>query len=131
MKSKKLGKELPFSKIKSADLTQAEALISGALVCQQTGIISGSTSLRQHPRSFNVLSTKVSDTRHQTVPKTKNVLCVVKLIHTKTVQIKKKESRSAQIVGDPILPIIEAVLHIRTKLLGSTWSKNKFRMPPF
>ena len=49
----------------------------------------------------------------------KNVLCMVKLIHTKTVQIKKKENQSAQIVGDLMLPITEAVLHTRTKLLGS------------
>ena len=34
-------------------------------------------------------------------------------------QIKKKGSQKAQIVGGLMLPIIEAVLHIRTKLLGS------------
>ena len=60
----------------------------------------GSRNLRHHPRSFNVSSAKVSDTRHQTVPKTRNVLCVVKLIHTKTVQAKRKENQNAQIVGD-------------------------------
>ena len=58
----------------------------------------------------------------------KNVLCMVKLIHTKTAQIKKKESLNTQIVGDLMLPTIEAVLHIRTKLLGSMWSKNRFLM---
>ena len=125
MKSKRSGKDLPFIKVKSDDPKQAEILILGGLLCQKTGIIfrvEGSRSLRQHPRSFNVLSAKVSDIRHQTVPKTKNVLCLMKLIHTKTVQIKKKGSRNAQVVGDPMLPIIEAVLHIRTKLLGSTGS---------
>ena len=49
---------------------------------------------------------------------------MVNLIHTKTAQIKKNESLSAQIVGDLMLQTIEAVLHIRTKILGSTWSKN-------
>ena len=34
---------------------------------------------------------------------------MVKLIHTKTTQIKKKESLNAQIVGDLKLPTIEAV----------------------
>ena len=53
---------------------------------------------------------------------------VVKLIHTKTAQIKKNESLSEQIVGDLMLQTIEAVLHIRTKILGSTWSKNRFPM---
>ena len=52
--------------------------------------------------------------------KTKNVLRVVKLTHTKTVQIKKKENQSAQIVGDLMFPIIKAVLHTKMKLLGST-----------
>ena len=37
--------------------------------------------LRQHPRSSNVLSAKIP---------AKNVLCLVKLIHIKTAQIKKK-----------------------------------------
>ena len=39
MKSKRTGKDLPFIKIKSDDPKQAEALISGGLVCQKTGII--------------------------------------------------------------------------------------------
>ena len=57
--------------------------------------------------------------------KTKNVLCVVKPIHTKTAQTKANENQSVQIVGDLMLPITGAVLHIRTKLLGSTWSKKQ------
>ena len=39
MKSKRTGKDLPFIKIKSDDSKQAEALISGGLICQKTGII--------------------------------------------------------------------------------------------
>ena len=39
MKSKRTGKDLPFIKIKSDDQKQAEALISGGLICQKTGII--------------------------------------------------------------------------------------------
>ena len=39
MKSKRTGKDLPFIKIKSDDPKQAEALISGGLICQKTGII--------------------------------------------------------------------------------------------
>ena len=38
MKSKRTGKDLPFIKIKSDDPKQAEALISGGLICQKTGI---------------------------------------------------------------------------------------------
>ena len=39
MKSKRTGKDLPFIKIKSDDPKQAEALISGGLICQKTCII--------------------------------------------------------------------------------------------
>ena len=39
MKSKRTGKDLPFIKIKIDDPKQAEALISGGLICQKTGII--------------------------------------------------------------------------------------------
>ena len=39
MKSKRSGRDLPFIRIKCDNLKQAEALISGRLVCQKTGII--------------------------------------------------------------------------------------------
>ena len=39
MKSKRTGKDLPFIKTKSDEPKQAEALLSGELVCQKTGII--------------------------------------------------------------------------------------------
>ena len=75
MKFKRTGKNLPFIKIKSDDPKQAEALISGGFVCQKTGIISESRSLRQYPRSYNVTGAKVSGTRHKTAQK--NQKCVV------------------------------------------------------
>ena len=99
MKSKRTGKDLPFIKIKSDDPKQAEALISGGLVCQKTGIIFRVEEFKTTPSILQCFKSKVSDTRHQTAPKTKNVLFVVKLIHTKTAQIKKRGSQSAQIVG--------------------------------
>ena len=81
--------------IKSDDQNKLRHYFRGDLYARKQAQFSGSRSLRQHPRSFNVLGVKVSDTRHQTVLKMKNVLYVVKLIHTKTVQIKKKGSRNA------------------------------------
>ena len=39
MKSKRSDRDLPFIKIKCDNLKQAEALISGGLICQKTGII--------------------------------------------------------------------------------------------
>ena len=80
MKSKRTAKNLPFIKIK-------------------TGIIFRVEEFKKHPRSYYVTSAKVSGTRHKTVRKIRNVLCVVELIHTKTVQIKKKEVQNVQIVG--------------------------------
>ena len=51
--------------------------------------------------------------------KNRNVLCVVKLICTKTVQTKKKEAQNVKIVGDLMLPTTDAVLHTRIKPLGN------------
>ena len=39
MKSKRTGRDLPFIKVKCDNPKQAEALISGGLICQKTGII--------------------------------------------------------------------------------------------
>ena len=39
MKSKTLGRDLPFIKIKYENVKQVEAFILGGLVCQKTGII--------------------------------------------------------------------------------------------
>ena len=60
------------------------------------------------------------------MPKNRNVLCVVKPIHTKTVQIKAKKPQNVQIVGGLMSPITDAVLHARIKLLGNMWSKSNF-----
>ena len=42
-------------------------------------------------------------TRHKIVPKNRNVLCLVKPIHTKTVQTKTKKPQNVQIVGGLIV----------------------------
>ena len=130
MKSKRTGKDLPYLKIKSDNPKQAEALISGGLICQKTGIIFKVEEFRITPSTSNVSSAKVSGTGHKIVLKNRNVLCVVKLIHTKTVQTETKKPQNVQTVGGPMSPITEAVLHTRIKLLGNMWSKNKFLMPP-
>ena len=110
IKSKRTGKDLPFIKIKSDNPKQAEALISGRLICQKTGIIFKVEEFRIMPRSSNVSSATVSGTRHKIVLKNRNVLCVMKLIHTKTVQTETKKKQNVQTVGDPMSPITEAVL---------------------
>ena len=50
--------------------------------------------------------------------KNRNVLCVVKLTHTKTVQTKKKEPQNVQTVENIMPPTTEAVLRTRVKLSG-------------
>ena len=49
MKSKRTGRDLPFIKIKCDDPEQAEAFISGGLICQKTGIIFKADEFRITP----------------------------------------------------------------------------------
>ena len=88
------------------------------LVCQKTAIIFRVEKFKTTPSTF-ALNAKVLGTRHQIVPKPRNVLCVVKLFRTRTVQTKRKENQSAQIVGDLMSPTTEAVLLTRIKPLGN------------
>ena len=76
----------------------------------KTGIIFKVEEFRTTPRSNSVSSARVLGTRRQIVPKTRNVLCVVKLILIKTVQTKKKGTQNVPVVEDPMLPTTEAVL---------------------
>ena len=124
MKSKRTGKDLPFIKTKSDDPKQAEALLSGGLVCQKTGIIFRVEEFKTTP---SILQCFKCPGALNCTKKEKYVVCGEAHSH-KNCPIKKNESLSAQIVGDLMLQTIEAVLHIRTKLLGSMWSKNRFPM---
>ena len=108
MKSKRTGKNLPFIKIKSDDPKQAEALISGGFVCQKTGIIFRVEEFKTAPSILQCYKCQSFGHKAQTARKIRNVLCVVELIHTKTVQIKEKEVQNVQIVGDLMSPIIKA-----------------------
>ena len=128
MKSKRTGKDLPFIKIKSDDPKQAEALLSGGLVCQKTGIIFRVEEFKTTPSILQCF--KCHGFGHKALNCTKKEKCVVcgEAHSHNTAQIKKKESLNAQIVEDLMLPTIEAVLHIRTKLLGNMLSKNRFLM---
>ena len=131
MKYKRTGKNLPFKKIKSDDPKQAEALISGGLVCQKTGMIFRVEEFKTTPSILQCF--KCQGFGHKAPNCTKNKKCVVcgEAHSHKNFPNKEKGSQNAQIVGGLMLPVTEAVLHIRTKPLGSTWSKDKFLMPPF
>ena len=126
MTSKRLGRDLPFIKLKCDDPKQAKALISGGFMCQKTGIISRSKNLGQCPRSNNVSSAKVLGTRHQTAPKNQNVLCVVKHILIKTALTKITGNQNVLIVGDLISPITKALLLTRSSLQAACSSKTNF-----
>ena len=130
MKSKRTGRDLPFIKVKCDNPKQAEALISGRLICQKAGIIFKVEEIRITPSIQQCFKCQGFGHKAQNCTKNRNVLCVVKLIHTKTVQTKTKKSQNVQTVGGPMSPITEAVLHTRIKLLGNMWSKIKFLMPP-
>ena len=130
MKSKRTGRDLPFIKVKCDNPKQAEALISGGLICQKTGIIFKVEEFRITPSIQQYFKCQGFGHKAQNCTKNRNVLCVVKLIHTETVQTKTRKHQNVQTVGGPMLPITEVVLHTRIKLLGNMWSKIKFLMPP-
>ena len=122
---------LPFIKTKRDDPKQAEALISGGPVCQKTGII---FRVEEFKTTRSILQCfKCQGFGHKAPNYTKNEKCVVcgEAHSHKNCPNKGKGSQSAQIVRGLMLPIIRAVLHIRIKFLGSTWSKDEFLMPPF
>ena len=128
MKSRRTGKGLPFIKIKSDDPKQAKALLSGGLVCQKTGIIFWVEEFKTTPSILQCF--KCQGFGHKALNCTKKEKCVVcgEAHSHKNCPNKENESLSVQIVGDLMLQTIDAVLHIRTKLLDSVWSKNRFPM---
>ena len=128
MKSKRTDKDLPFIKIKSDDPKQVEALLSRGLVCQKTGIIFRVDQFKTTPSILQFF--KCQGFGHKALNCTKKEKCVVcgEAYSHKNCPNKEKESLNRQIVGDLMLPTIEAVLHIKTKLLGSMWSNNRFLM---
>ena len=129
MKSKRTGKNLPFIKIISDYPEQAEAQISGGLVCQKTGIMFRVEEFKKTPSILQCF--KCQGFGHKAPNCIKNEKCVVcGEAHSHKIS-QKKGSQSGKIVGPLMLPIIEALLHIRTKLLDSTWSKDKFLMSLF
>ena len=121
MKSKRTSKDLPFIKIISDNPKQAKELLSGGLVCQKTDIIFRVGEFKTTPSILQCF--KCQGFGHRAPNRTKNQKCVVcgeAHSHKNCPNKKRKENQSAQIVGDFMLPIAEAVLHVSTKLLGST-----------
>ena len=99
MKSKRTGRDLdlPFIKIKCEDQKQAEALISGGLICQKTGIIFKVEEFRITPSIQQCFKCQGFGHKAQNCTKNRNVLCVVKLIRTKTVQTKTKNPKMCKL----------------------------------
>ena len=75
MKSKRTGKDLPFIKIKSDEPKQAEALLSGGLVCQKTGIIFRVEEFKTTPSILQCF--KCQSFGHKALNCTKKEKCVV------------------------------------------------------
>ena len=100
MKSKRTSRDLPFIKVKCDNPKQAEALISGELIRQKTGIIFKVEEFRITPSIQQRFKCQGFGHKAQNCTKNRNVLCVVKLIHTKTVQTKTKNPHNVQIVAN-------------------------------
>ena len=75
MTSERLGRNLPFIKIKCEDPKQAEALISGGFICQKTGIIFKVQESRTTPSIQQCF--KCQGFGHKAPNCTKNPKCVV------------------------------------------------------
>ena len=75
MKSKRSGRDLPFIKIKCDNSKQAEAILSGGLVCQKTGIIFRVEEFRTTPSNQQCF--KCQGFGHKAPNCTKNQKCVV------------------------------------------------------
>ena len=97
MKSKRTGRDLPFIKVKCDNPKQAETLISGGLICQKTGIIFKVEEFRITLSIQQCFECQGLGTGHKIALKNRNVLCVVKLIHTKTVQTKTKKPKMCKL----------------------------------
>ena len=102
MKSKRTGRDLPFIKLKCDDPNQAEALISGGLICQKTGIIFKVEEFRITPSIQQCFKCQGFGHKALNCTKNRNVLCVVKLIHIKTVQTKAKTPKCANCRGPDV-----------------------------
>ena len=129
MKSKRTGRDLPFIKIKCANPKQAEALISGGLICQKTGIIFKVEEFRITPSIQQCF--KCQGFGHKAQNCTKKQKCVVcgEAHSHKNCPKKDKKTQNVQTVGGLMSLITEAVLRTRIKLLGNMWSIIKFLMP--
>ena len=75
MKYKRTDKDLPFIKIKNDNPKKAEALISGGLVCQKTGIIFRVEEFKTTPSILQCF--KCQGFGHKTPNCVKNEKCVV------------------------------------------------------
>ena len=98
VKSRRTGKDLPFIKIKSDNPKQAEALISEGFVCQKTGTIFRVEEFKTTPSILQCYKCQGFGHKAPNCTK-KSEMCVVELIHTKTVQIKKKSPKCANFRG--------------------------------
>ena len=97
MKSKRTCKDLPFIKIKSDDPKQAEALISGGLICQKTGIIFKVEEFRITPSIQQCF--KCQGFGHKAQNCTKKQKCVVcgEAHSYKTVQTETKKPKMCKL----------------------------------
>ena len=130
MKSKRTGRDLPFIKVKCDNQKQAEALFSGGLICQKTGITFKVDEFRITPSIQQCF--KCQGFGHKAQNCTKKQKCVVcgEAHSHNDCPNKNKKPQNVQTVGGPMSPITEAVLHKRINLLSNMWSKIKFLIPP-
>ena len=128
MKSKRTGKDLPFRKIKRDDPKQAEALLSGGLVCQKTGIIFRVEEFKTTPSILQCF--KCQGFGHKALNRTKKEKCVVcREAHShKNCRNEEKRKPKCTNCRGPHVAKYRGCPAYTDQALGSMWSKNRFLM---
>ena len=131
MKSKRTGRDLPFIKVKCDNRKQAEALISGGLICQKTGIILKVEEFRITPSIQQCF--KCQGFGHKAQNCTKKQKCVVSgeaHSHKDCPNKNKKTPKCANCRGPRVANYRGCPAYKDQAFIGNMWSKIKFLMPP-
>ena len=105
MKSKRTGKDLPFIKIKNDDPKQAEALISGGLICQKTSIIFKVEEFRITPSIQQCFMCQGFGQKAQNCTKKQRCVVCGEAHSHKDCPKRNKKPQNVQTVGGPTSPI--------------------------
>ena len=131
LKSKKDGRVLPIFQLELSDPAEAEALLSQNLMRNVTGIVYKVEEFRQPVSVRQCFNCQCfGHSAQNSVSPSKNVSSVVRIIHTKDAQNKKRNSPNVPTVQGHMLHLTRGVPNIKSRHSGNMWSTTKKPMPP-